>query len=54
MNKRKAHLRSVMIVIGNKKTRSVDQWQIQVLACDINLLEDNGNDPIVISTVIGT
>ena len=36
-----------------KKTKLADKWHVRFLADDIELFEDNDNDPILILAMIG-
>ena len=52
-NKQKAHLRSVMTInASTKRQRQGEDWQINFSAHEANIVEDNGNDFIVISSII--
>ena len=54
-NKRKQHLKSVMIVEGSSKRAKDDEnWQIKFFPLDTDIMQDDGNDPIVVSAVINT
>ena len=44
-----------MTVEGSpKRIKEDDDWQIKFSPLDIDVVQDNGNDPIVVSTVINT
>ena len=52
-NKCRAHMRSVMIIgEPSKKQRSGENWQISFSANDVEIMVDNGNNPIFISFII--
>ena len=53
-SKRKQHLRSIMAVEGSsKRTREDENWQIK-FSPNTNIVQDNGNDPIIVSAIINT
>ena len=52
-NRRRAHLRSIMTINASaKRPKQHENWQINFSAHEENIINDNGNDPIVISPVI--
>ena len=52
-NKKMAHLRSIMAINSpTKRPRRHENWQINFFAHEENIVHDNDNDPIIISTVI--
>ena len=54
-NKRKQHLISVMTIEGSsKRARDDKNWQIKFLPFDTDIVQDDGNDPIIVSAIINT
>ena len=54
-SKRKQHLRSVMTIErSSKRAKEDESWQIKFSPLDTNIVQDSGNDPIAISTIINT
>ena len=54
-SKRKQHLRNVITVEGSsKRTKNDEGWQIKFSPLNTNIVQDNDNDPIVVSTIINT
>ena len=54
-SKRKQHLRSVMAIEeSSKRAKEDESWQIKFSPLDIDVVQDNCNDPIVVSAVINT
>ena len=54
-SKRKQHLRSVMAIEGSSKRAKEDEsWQIKFSPLDTDIVQDSGNDPIVVSVIINT
>ena len=52
-SKRKQHLKSIMVVEGSSKRFKEDEhWQIKFSPLDTDIVQDSGNDPIAISTII--
>ena len=39
---------------SSKRIKEDDDWQIKFSPLDIDVVQDNGNDPIAVSTVINT
>ena len=39
---------------SSKKAWEGENWQIKFFSLDTDIVEDNGNDPIVVSTIINT
>ena len=54
-SKRKQHLKNIMTIEGSsKRTRKYDNWQIKFSPLHTDIVQDNGNDPIVVSAIINT
>ena len=52
-NRRRAHLKSIMTInVPAKRPRHHENCQINFFAHEENIIDDNSNDPIVISPVI--